>query len=112
MHAQQAQPTSPENGAEPATSTQQVSRRTMLKLGALDLASSTLGILEAGAWPPQRAAYTASISLPDIHFYAQSEPFTERCQYLFRSNPIPSSGYTKGIHYHLCGSSSTRLYSG
>ncbi len=26
-------------------------------------------------------------------FYASTEPYTERCQYLFRSNPIPSTGY-------------------
>jgi hypothetical protein len=25
-------------------------------------------------------------------FYANDEPFTERCQYMFRSNPIPSAG--------------------
>ena len=25
-------------------------------------------------------------------FYASTEPFTERCQYMFRSNPIPSTG--------------------
>jgi hypothetical protein len=27
-------------------------------------------------------------------FYADDEPFTERCQYMFRSNPIPSVGAT------------------
>jgi hypothetical protein len=27
-------------------------------------------------------------------FYAHDEPFTERCQYMFRSNPIPSAGNT------------------
>lgn len=26
-------------------------------------------------------------------FYASSEPYTERCQYMFRSDPIPSTGY-------------------
>jgi len=27
-----------------------------------------------------------------VQFYANDEPFTERCQYMFRSNPIPSLG--------------------
>ena len=27
-------------------------------------------------------------------FYANDEPYTERCQYMFRSNPMPSVGYT------------------
>jgi hypothetical protein len=27
-------------------------------------------------------------------FYADDEPYTERCQYMFRSNPIPSTGNT------------------
>lgn len=27
-----------------------------------------------------------------LQFYANDEPFTERCQYMFRSNPIPSTG--------------------
>jgi len=26
-------------------------------------------------------------------FYANEEPYTERCQYMFRSDPIPSTGY-------------------
>src|SRR5262249_25542614 len=33
-------------------------------------------------------------------FYSEAEPYTERCQYMFRSNPIPSLGnkdqYTDG----------------
>ncbi len=50
----------------------QVSRRSLLKLGAFGLAASTLGILEVG-WQPNRithaiAALAASPALPDIQY--------------------------------------------
>ena len=68
MNAQHSQPTLPENGAGLTTGRQQVSRRTMLKLGALGLAASTLGILEAEAWLPTRIAHARPSSLPNIQF--------------------------------------------
>src|SRR5579859_4827983 len=69
MDAQRSQPTLPENGAKLTSERrQQVSRRTMLKLGALGLAASTLGILEAEAWLPYRIAHAAPSSLPAIQF--------------------------------------------
>ena len=34
------------------------------------------------------------VILDAAQFYASTEPYTERCQYMFRSNPIPSVGYT------------------
>ena len=68
MNAQHSQPTLPENGTGLTTGRQQVSRRTMLKLGALGLAASTLGILEAEAWLPTRIAHARPSSLPNIQF--------------------------------------------
>lgn len=52
----------------PAKAKRQMSRRTMLKLGALGVAASTLGILEAEAWLPRRIAQAAPGGLPDIQF--------------------------------------------
>ena len=46
----------------------QLSRRSLLKLGALGLTASTLAILEANSWLPQRLAHAAPTSLPDIQF--------------------------------------------
>src|SRR5437016_12284932 len=68
MNAQHFQPTLPENGSGLTSGRQQVSRRTMLKLGALGLAASTLGILEAEAWLPTRIAHARPSSLPNIQF--------------------------------------------
>ncbi len=45
-----------------------LSRRTILKAGALGLAASSLGILDALAWMPRRLAHAVPASLPDIQF--------------------------------------------
>jgi hypothetical protein len=36
--------------------------------------------------------HLSHVILDLVAFYADDEPFTERCQYMFRSNPIPSVG--------------------
>lgn len=46
----------------------QLSRRSLLKLGALGLTASTLAILEANQWMPVRLAHAAPASLPDVQF--------------------------------------------
>ncbi|HLX59408.1 MAG TPA: hypothetical protein VKR83_20510 [Ktedonobacteraceae bacterium] len=68
MDARYSQPSFSEHEAKPITAGWHVSRRSMLKLGALGLAASTLGILEAEAWLPQRVAHAAPSSLPQIQF--------------------------------------------
>ena len=33
------------------------------------------------------------VILDTVQFYAGNEPYAQRCQYMFRSNPVPSLGY-------------------
>ncbi len=68
MDNRHSQPLFSEVGPQPARVKRQVSRRAMLKLGALGVAASTLGILEAQAWLPRRIAHAAPARLPDIQF--------------------------------------------
>jgi hypothetical protein len=47
----------------------------------------------AGQYFDNGAVQHLSHDIQDLgQFYANDEPFTERCQYMFRSNPIPSEG--------------------
>ncbi len=45
-----------------------ISRRKVLAVGALGIAASTLGALEALSWTPNRMAHAAPPNLPDIQF--------------------------------------------
>lgn len=68
MDAQHFQPALPEkNGATCPAGEGNLSRRSLLKLGAFGLAASTLGILEGG-WLPERIAHAAPQALPDIQY--------------------------------------------
>nr|HET6901328.1 hypothetical protein [Ktedonobacteraceae bacterium] len=69
MDAQNSEPTL-ENAAMLANGKRRrgMSRRTVLKLGTLGLAASTLGILEVDAWLPNRAAHAAPSMLPAIQY--------------------------------------------
>lgn len=68
MEAHYSKSSFPEHEGTPAKAKRQMSRRAMLKLGALGVAASTLGILEAEAWLPRRIAHAAPAHLPDIQF--------------------------------------------
>lgn len=89
-NAQHSQPTLPENGAGRTTGRRQVSRRTMLKLGALGLAASTLGILEAEGWFPARIAHARPAILPNIQFDISNyiAPARKIDGTLFRFGPV------------------------
>ncbi|HVB25472.1 MAG TPA: hypothetical protein VNG51_26280 [Ktedonobacteraceae bacterium] len=72
MDTQHSQPALPEeNGAACPAGEGQLSRRSLLKLGAFGLAASTLGILEGG-WLPDRIAHAAPLTLPDIQYDIKS----------------------------------------
>ena len=68
MDTEDLQPASLEkSGATCPTGEGQLSRRNLLKLGAFGLAASTLGVLKGG-WLPNRIAYAAPQTLPDIQY--------------------------------------------
>jgi hypothetical protein len=72
MHDQQSQPALQANDAQsqffaPARQ-RRMSRRTLLKLGTLGLAASTLTLLEADSWQPERLAHAAPAGLPKIQY--------------------------------------------
>src|SRR5437763_16835302 len=96
MNAQHSQPTLPENGAGLTTGRQQVSRRTLLKLGALGLAASTLGILEAESWLTTRIAHARPSSLTNIQFDLSDciDPARNIHQIFFRFVPVQTSFIT------------------
>jgi len=72
MDAQHSEPTVEDGATSQATGTgrqdKSISRRTLLKLGTLGLAASTLGVLESNVWFPQRMAHAAPPTLPDIQY--------------------------------------------
>jgi hypothetical protein len=70
MDEQQSRPTVLADDSQSSTSLhrRQLSRRMLLKLSTLGLAASTLVILEAEEWLPQRVAHAAPSSLPDIQY--------------------------------------------
>lgn len=56
-------------------------------------ASARLTTAKAGDYFADGSIQHLSHNIEDLpQFYADDEPFTERCQYMFRSNPIPSVG--------------------
>lgn len=67
-----------------------MNRRTMLKLGALGLAASTLGILAEEEWLPRRVAHAAPPGLPDIQFDISNyiAPARSIDGILFRFGPV------------------------
>ncbi|HLX39709.1 MAG TPA: hypothetical protein VKR42_04215 [Ktedonobacteraceae bacterium] len=69
----------------------QLSRRSLLKLGAFGLAASTLGILEEG-WLPHRLAHAAPPALPDIQYDIKSylAPAQTIDGVLFQFGPVHS----------------------
>ena len=68
MDAQNSEPTLEHGAMFDGKRRRGMSRRTVLKLGALGLATSTLGILEVDAWLPNRAAHAAPSTLPAIQY--------------------------------------------
>jgi hypothetical protein len=70
MDEQQFQSASRTDNTQSSSPVQQrrFGRRTLLKLGSLGIAASTLSILEAESWLPQRLAHAAPSSLPDIQY--------------------------------------------
>jgi hypothetical protein len=58
-------------------------------------ASARLTTARSGDYFADGSIQHLSHNIEDLpQFYANDEPYTERCQYMFRSNPIPSVGNT------------------
>ncbi|MGZ3624061.1 MAG: DUF7405 family protein [Ktedonobacteraceae bacterium] len=91
-----------ENGEElPRLRRQEVSRRTVMKLGALGLTASTLGLLGAETWLPRRIAYATPPDLPNIQFDISNyiAPAETIDGTLFRFGPVYTLFLTAQLHH-------------
>jgi hypothetical protein len=100
MDSQDLQTPAPESGAEPPVPKLSVSRRTAMKLGALGLTASTLGLLGAEGWLPRRMAFAAPPQLPNIQFDISNyiAPVETIDGTLFRFGPVYTLFLTARLH--------------